>query len=139
MFYEIGIDIVELDRIKKLVKNNDRFLLRVFTEKERELFLKRKNNLHTIAANFSAKEAVAKAFGHGIGFLGWRNIEILRDENGKPIVNLYGRTKEIGLQKGIMDIRLTISHSKEYAVAFCLIIGGGVCEGCNFGAYEKDR
>jgi len=132
MFYEVGIDIVELERIKRLIKNNDKFLLRIFTSKERELFMKRKNNFCTIAANFSAKEAIAKAFGCGIGFLGWRNIEVLRDEKGKPFVNLYGKAKEVFLQKGIADIRLSLSHSKEYVVAFCLLIGGDVCEGSDF-------
>lgn len=118
----IGIDIIEIDRIEKVLNRTPRFLDRNFTEKEIEYF--KKNNLksESIAGNFAAKEAISKAIGTGIRGFNLKDIEILRDDLGKPIVNKYNNLKEICIKYSVKEIKVSISHSENYAVANSLII-----------------
>jgi holo-[acyl-carrier protein] synthase len=107
----IGIDIIELDRIRKSMEN-ERFLDRVLTPNERNLLKGLKGEsrrVEFVAGRFAAKEAFAKAMGTGIGKLSFQDIEIINDEKGKPIVTVSLLDK--------MNIFVSISHSKEYAVA----------------------
>jgi holo-[acyl-carrier protein] synthase len=106
----IGIDIIELNRIRKSMEN-ERFLDRVLTPNERNLLkdLKESRRVEFVAGRFAAKEAFAKAMGTGIGKLSFQDIEIINDEKGKPIVTVSLLDK--------MNIFVSISHSKEYAVA----------------------
>ncbi|MCK5763793.1 MAG: holo-ACP synthase [Clostridiales bacterium] len=120
MIIGIGTDIVEIERIKKAIEKNDRFLERIFSEKERELFESRKNNIFSIAANFAGKEAVSKVFGTGIRDFNWVEIEIFRDDLGKPYVVLSGRAKSISEAKSIENILISLSHSKEQAIAYAI-------------------
>ena len=116
----IGTDIIEIDRIEKAILKRDNFINRMFTEKERVMFQSRNNKVETIAGNFAAKEAVSKALGTGVIF-NWKDIEILRDDLGKPIAVLYGKAKEIFNEKGCINLQLSISHNKSHAIANCLI------------------
>lgn len=118
----IGIDIIEIDRIEKVLKRTPRFLDRNFTEKEVEYF--KANNLRSesIAGNFAAKEAISKAIGTGVRGFKLKDIEILRDDLGKPIVNTYNNLNEICIKYSVKEIKVSISHSENYAVANCLII-----------------
>ncbi|MGM9535958.1 MAG: holo-ACP synthase [Intestinibacter sp.] len=118
----IGIDIIEIDRIEKVLKRTPRFLDRNFTEKEVEYF--KANNLRSesIAGNFAAKEAISKAIGTGVRGFNLKDIEILRDDLGKPIVNTYNNLNEICIKYSVKEIKVSISHSENYAVANCLII-----------------
>ncbi len=120
MIIGIGTDIVEIERIKKAIEKNDRFLERIFSEKERELFKSRKNNVFSIAANFAGKEAVSKVFGTGIRDFNWVEIEILRDNLGKPYVVLSGGAKSISEAKNIENVLISLSHSKEHAIAYAI-------------------
>ena len=117
----IGTDIIEIVRIKKAAQN-ERFLQRYFT-KEELLFLKEKK-AESIAGNFAAKEAVAKAFGTGFRGFGPKDIAILRDKNGCPFVALSNKAQEIAKQQGIEKIHISISHNKENAIAFAVAQGG---------------
>lgn len=117
-----GIDIIEIERINKAVKN-EKFVKRVFTKKEIQYFKSINNNIYTIAGNFAAKEAIVKALGTGLRGFKWIDIEISRDELGKPIVTLYERASEISNKKGIINIELSISHCRQYAVAQAIGIG----------------
>ncbi len=117
----IGIDIIEIDRIKKLVEKNDRFLNKVFTENEIKYFSEKGYKAQTIAGNFCAKEAISKAFGTGIRNFSFKDIEILRDELGKPIVNTYNNLKKICIDYNVLEINVSISHSRDYAVANAFI------------------
>ena len=114
--FGIGIDIIEIDRIENAIKKNPRFLERNFTEKEVKF--------ESIAGNFASKEAISKAIGTGIRGFKLKDIEILRDELGKPIVNTYNNLSEICIKYNIKEIKVSISHSKNYAVANSLIISG---------------
>lgn len=118
----IGIDIIEIDRIEKVLNRTPRFLDRNFTEKEVEYFKQNNLRAESIAGNFAAKEAISKAIGTGIRGFNLRDIEILRDDLGKPIVNTYNNLKEICIKYSVKEIKVSISHSENYAVANSLII-----------------
>ncbi|MBF4695348.1 holo-ACP synthase [Fusibacter ferrireducens] len=118
-----GVDIVEIERFKKIVTEKPKFLKRFFTDSENELFEKKHMKAETVAGNFATKEAVSKAFGTGVRGFNLRDIEVLRDELGHPYVNLYDGAKEVAHQKGITTLMVSISHSSENAVAFVIAVG----------------
>lgn len=118
----IGIDIIEIDRIEKVLERTPRFLERNFTEKEIEYFKANNLRIESIAGNFAAKEAISKAIGTGIRGFNLKDIEILRDDLGKPIVNTYNNLNDICIKYSVKEIKVSISHSENYAVANCLII-----------------
>ena len=113
----IGVDIIEIDRIEKAVQKSDRFVTRLFTEKEIEYFKLRNMKAESIAGNFAGKEAVVKALGTGLRGFQWTDIEILRDELGKPVVYLHGGAEKVAKDLGISQVMMSISHCKTYAVA----------------------
>lgn len=123
MIIGIGTDIIEIQRVKQACENI-RFIDKIYTKTEQELFIDQK---HRLASNFAAKEAVSKVFGTGFRTILPREIEVLRDELGKPYVVLYGKALELSRSLGIKQIYLTLSDTKEYAVAFA--VGEG--ELCN--------
>lgn len=114
MKYLIGTDIIEVDRIKESIEKNE-ITKRVFTENEIEYCEKSKNNkFQHYAARFAAKEAVFKAISPMTTNkfeIGWKNIEITNDKNGRPVVKL------INTRIDIIDIDVSMSHLKEYAIA----------------------
>lgn len=120
MIIGIGTDIIEIERISKAMENN-RFITKCFTPAEIEMFKVKRNE--TVAANFAGKEAVSKALGTGFRNFSLPDIEILRDELGKPYVNLYNNAKVLFLRLGGSKIHITISHCNSYATAFALIEG----------------
>ncbi|MGX7025580.1 holo-ACP synthase [Vagococcus hydrophili] len=88
MIVGIGIDIVELDRMKEVIEKNPKFIDRVLTEKERQLFdqLGEKRKVEFLGGRFACKEAFSKAFGTGIGKVKLTDVEILKEGNGRPVV-----------------------------------------------------
>ncbi len=119
-----GIDIIEIDRVKKTIDRlGQAFVNKVFTASEIEYCEGRKAlKYKCFAARFAAKEAVAKAFGTGIADgLSWTDIEILNDEGGKPFVRLAGKGLQMYEALGATDISVSLSHSESYAVA-CAVI-----------------
>ena len=119
---DIGVDIIEIDRVKRLIEKDSRFLDKIFTESEKEYFRERKNRPETIAGNFCAKEAISKALGTGIRGFNFKDIEIIRDELGKPIVKTYNNLERICIDYNVSRILVSISHCKEYAVANAMIM-----------------
>ena len=120
MIIGIGTDIIEIERVAKAIERNDRFLKRMFSDDEQAYFALRKFYMPSIAANFAGKEAVLKVFGTGIREMSWNEIEILRDELGKPYVTLSGRALLKAQKMGIDEIQISLSHSKESALAFAI-------------------
>ena len=118
----IGIDIIEIERIKNSLNKRGDFLKKLFTESEIELFQSKGYNPQTIAGNFAAKEAISKSLGLGIRGYNFRDMEILRDELGKPIVKTYNNLEEICIDYSVLEIKVSISHSKNYAVANAIAI-----------------
>lgn len=118
----IGIDIVEIERIENILKNKKRFLNKIFTDEEIKYFKSKKFRSETIAGNFSAKEAISKAFGTGIKNFNFDDIEVLRDKNGKPIVKTYNNLRQMCIDYNVLEIQVSISHSENYAVANAMVI-----------------
>jgi holo-[acyl-carrier protein] synthase len=112
----IGVDIVEIPRLERAIARwGERFLRRVYTRSELKLY---REKLSSLAARFAAKEAIIKALGKPVRGICLRDIEILSDPNGKPLVNLYGKAQQQAQSLGLNRLAITLSHSKEYAVAF---------------------
>ena len=119
---DIGVDIVEIERIKRYLNKNENFLKKLFTEKEIELFREKGYAPQTIAGNFAAKEAISKSLGLGIRGYNFKDIEILRDKLGKPIVKTHNNLEKISKNYNILEIKVSISHGKDYAVANAIAI-----------------
>lgn len=119
---DIGIDIIEIERIENAVNKNNKFLNRNFTDLEIKYFKSKNFRPETIAGNFAAKEAISKSIGTGIRGFDFRDIEILRDELGKPIVKMYNNFEKICIDYNVKEIKVSISHCKEYAVANAIAI-----------------
>lgn len=117
-----GVDIIDIPRIKKMVDKDNTFIEKLFTETEtRYCESKFRKEIH-YAARFAAKEAFFKALGTGWrGGMKWTDISIENDSLGKPGITLYGKTLEYFKEKKLERIHLSISHTKEYAVAFVII------------------
>jgi len=124
--YGIGIDIVDTERINHSIGEfGDKFLDRVFTESEKDYCGRMKYAGRHYAARFAAKEAIAKAFGIGIGTeLGWRDMEILRTEAGKPYLILTGKGRKFADKHGITDVSISLSHSDHHAAANAVAVCG---------------
>jgi len=119
---DIGIDIIEIERIKEAINNNPRFLNKIFTDDEIKYFESKGFKPESIAGNFAAKEAVSKAIGRGIRDFNFKDIEVLRNELGKPIVKTYNNLQQICIDYNVLEIKVSISHCKEYAVANAMTI-----------------
>ncbi|NLK20652.1 MAG: holo-ACP synthase [Epulopiscium sp.] len=125
MIVGIGTDIIEIRRIEEAIKRNPKFTNKCFTKEEQELFKDKNNSIQTIAGTFAAKEAVVKAMGTGFRGFGIQDIEILRDKKGKPYVNSYSNARLIFNELNIADVLISISHCRDYAVAYALAKRGG--------------
>jgi len=117
VIFGIGTDIIEIKRIRKAISRSPRFVERLFTEQELEYYRKKDMKAQHIAGGYSAKEAVLKALGTGLRGFRWKDIEILRCAEGKPIARFGGNVKQYMENKGIRVIHITISHSKDFATA----------------------
>ena len=111
-----GVDIIEIPRIQQVLdRYGQRFLKRVFTPDEIAYCRGRAPNL---AGRFAAKEATMKALGTGVRGVNWKDIEVVRAESGAPSVKLHGRAEQRAERLRVGEISLSISHSREYTVAF---------------------
>jgi len=120
-----GIDLVKIERIEKIIKKwGNNFNSRIFTPLERDYCEKKKvNKFQSYAGKFAAKEALLKALGLGLRGANWKEIEIKNDELGQPIIDTSGKLKNIALAKGVKKYFITISHTKEYAIAQVILEG----------------
>jgi holo-[acyl-carrier protein] synthase len=121
-----GIDLVENDRMESMLSRwGGKFKDRVFLPSEQAYCEGKAFPCHHYAARFAVKEAVSKAFGTGIGpSLGLLDIEVVRDErSGAPSVQLIGNACVLAREKGVEDVLISLSHTKNYAVAHALLVG----------------
>ena len=120
-----GIDLVKIERIEKIIKRwGDNFIFRIFTPSEREYCEKKKGNKYqSYAGRFAAKEALLKSLGLGLRGVNWKEIEIENNELGQPIIETSGKLKNIALAKGVSKYFITISHTKDYAIAQVILEG----------------
>jgi holo-[acyl-carrier protein] synthase len=115
MQHHIGVDIIEIERIRQAIDRwGDRFLNRVYTRDELSLYGHR---AHSLAASFASKEAVMKVLGTGNRGVAWREIETLHYPSGKPLIILHGRAKKQAEKMGIKEIDVSMSHSRDNAIA----------------------
>ena len=114
----IGVDIVEIKRIELAVnRGRERFLRRVYTETELKTC---QDRFPSLASRFAAKEAVMKALGTGGIGIAWREIEILTGDDGRPLVRLHGRALDKATKLNLKEVSISLSDSKEYAVAVAI-------------------
>jgi holo-[acyl-carrier protein] synthase len=119
----IGVDVIECARIQRSIERfGDRFLHRVFTDSEIEYSMSMKFPERHLAARFAGKEAVAKAFGTGIGkSVGWRNIDIQKKESGEPFLVFSGPADALATERGVSSALITLSHTEHHAIA-CVVL-----------------
>lgn len=123
----VGTDIVEIDRVKLAVeRSGSRFLERVYTSAEIAFCEARRDRYACYAARFAAKEAVLKAIGSGLTGCRWVEVEVSRSQGWPPEVLLHGAAAALADERGIGSFHLTLSHSRNYAVAFAVAAGQGV-------------
>lgn len=114
--HSVGVDIIEIARIRAAIDRwGDRFLNRIYTSSELNLCRRKAEHL---AGRFAGKEAVMKALGTGVRGIEWREIEILAERSGKPLVQLYGKARDKANSLGFGKMAISLSDSREYAVAF---------------------
>ena len=124
MITGIGVDIAEIDRIRKAI-GGAAFVSRVFTVGEQEYCKARGSHCAaSYAARFAAKEALVKALGTGFVGGSWHDIEVVVNERGRPDIRLTGFFAAEAERQGVSRIFVSLSHSQEYAVAQVVLEGG---------------
>lgn len=111
-----GIDAIEIHRVQEVLDHHgDRFLHRVFTDLEIAFC---RGRVRELAVRFAAKEATMKALGTGVRGVGWRDIEILSDRRGKPLIYLHDRAKKRAENIGMGQPEVSLTHSEDMALAY---------------------
>ena len=119
----IGLDLVEVDRVAKAIER-PRFLERVYTPGEIASCEGRgAGRAASYAARFAAKEAFLKALGTGLRGGTLQDVEVLNDVLGKPKLVVHGFFRELAAKHGVVDIHLSLTHTRMYAAAQCLLWG----------------
>ncbi len=123
MILGIGIDIIEIPRIERIISEyGGHFIERVFSDEEIEYSASKSFPAIHFAARFAAKEAFLKSLGTGLADgIKWRSISISNDRHSNPKLLIAGKAKEIAEKIGVKNIRVSISHTKEYAVAMVIL------------------
>jgi len=113
--FAVGIDVIEIARVARVLRRHpDRFLRRVYTAEEVAFC---RGRVPELAARFAAKEAIMKALGTGARGLAWREIEILPNQRGKPLVYLHGQARARAEHIGLHGVDVSLTHSHELAIA----------------------
>jgi holo-[acyl-carrier protein] synthase len=116
MIVGIGVDLVDVARFETAIANTPKLKDRLFTEGERSL------NSYSLAARFAAKEALMKAVGKAKG-LSFQEVQIIKDEYGKPSFELSGQSEITVLDRGIANLHLSLSHDGQMAIAYVIAEG----------------
>ena len=116
MLTGVGCDLIEIERVEKACEK-EAFLLRVYTEEERR---QADGRVSVLAGTFAVKESVAKVLGTGFRTFMPKDVEVLRDELGKPYVILHGNARSVADEKKIKRIEVSISDTKEFVMAFAV-------------------
>lgn len=123
MIIGTGIDIVSVSKIEKIISHwGEKFIKRVFTEREIDYCSSKKRPAVYYAARFAAKESFVKAMGRGlVSGIGLKEIEVLKGERGKPVLEFYGKASALAKQMGVTRIHLSLTHTEEFAVAVVIL------------------
>jgi holo-[acyl-carrier protein] synthase len=120
----VGIDLVDLERIRALfAKRGDRAMSRLFSDNERQYLATRADATGHAAARIAAKEAVYKAMQAlpGARGVGWREIEVSRDADGRPAIELHGLAARVSEEQGGLQIKISLTHSATSAGAIAIV------------------
>ncbi|MBC7998611.1 MAG: holo-ACP synthase [Leptolyngbya sp.] len=116
---KLGTDICSVNRIRDSYERfGDKLLKRILTEaEEKHVTSARPHMFQRLAGRFAAKEAAVKALGTGWTGVGWKEVEIVRERSGKPILVLHGRALEVAKKLELTKFEVSVSHEREYATA----------------------
>ena len=122
-----GVDICEVPRIEaSVVRFGSRFLERIFTAREIAYADRKANRFERYAARFAAKEAGMKALGTGwTGGITWHDFEVVNLPSGRPTLTFHGRAAEVAAKLGVRSVALSLTHTKEQALAMVILEGEG--------------
>ena len=125
LIYGVGTDIIEVSRIKSVLEKYPGFKTRVYTDHEVSFCENKKNETArciSYAERFAAKEALAKALGTGLGKdIFFKDIEVQNMPSGQPLIKLSQKAQELLIKKGPFDLKISLSGTKEIAIAFVII------------------
>lgn len=120
MIYSLGIDIIEIERIRDAMRRHPRMARRLFTDRERAYCEARGDPAAHFAARFAAKEAMAKAVGH---WLRWQEVEVVNEPSGRPTISLTGEAAARARVAQGGRVIVSLSHSRDYAVGCVALVG----------------
>ena len=120
----VGTDLVEVERIRAALGRRDGLRQRLFTDGEWDYAARHRDPMPHLAARFAAKESVMKALGHGMDQMAFSEIEVLRDDAGRPTVRLAGRAARIAADAGVERWQLSLTHTASLAQAVAIALGG---------------
>ena len=118
----VGIDLVEVDRFRASLTRTPSMVTRLFTEAERAYAETANDPAERYAARFAAKEAVMKALGVGLGAFGFHDVEVLRDDGGRPRLGIYGPAEELAVRAGVIGWQISLTHTTSSAGAVVLAL-----------------
>ena len=118
----IGVDLCEVDRMRRALERTPTLRDRVFTDAEQGYCDQRRDPTERYAARFAAKEAVLKALQVGVGACSWREIEVVRADGGAPSLLLHGRAQGLATERGVQRWLLTLSHTHRLAEAIAVAL-----------------
>ena len=118
----IGVDLVEVDRMRTALSRTPSLAVRLFTDAERSYAESAKDPAERFAARFAAKEAVLKALGVGLGAAEWHDIEVIRSDAGAPSLVITGRAAALADAAGVTRWLLTLTHTRSTAEAIAVAL-----------------
>jgi holo-[acyl-carrier protein] synthase len=118
-----GVDVVGVERLRRLVEGDEERLRTLFTTRELDYCRGKRRQYEHMAARFAAKEAVLKAFGTGISQrMRWTEVEVVNDRLGRPTIRLEGAVASFAEQHGLRDLDVSLSHVEDLAVAHAIAV-----------------
>ena len=119
----IGVDVVDVSRVRRMLQRYDRFTDRVFTPEEVRYCTSKREPAPCLAARWAAREACRKALG-GVRGMRWHDVRVDRARTGAPSLVLEGAVKERAAHLGVSEVLVSFTHERDTAVAFCMAVAG---------------
>jgi holo-[acyl-carrier protein] synthase len=120
----VGVDLCEVDRMRRTLARTPGFVGRVFTQAEQDYCRRARDPAERFAARFAAKEAVLKALSAGLGACPFRDIEVVRARSGAPAVVLHGAAAGLAAERGVAGWRVSLTHTRTTAEAVAIALSG---------------
>ena len=120
----VGVDLCDVDRMRRTLDRTPGFAGRVFTQAEQDYCRRARDPAERFAARFAAKEAVLKALSAGLGACPFRDIEVVRAQSGAPAVVLHGAAAALAAERGVAGWRVSLTHTRTMAEAVAVALSG---------------